>query len=159
MKPYSAALIAALFASKLAVANDLKDMAVVARDGVVQDRMVLSERSLHSAAMAFPQRSAALDVGEEEGDGTGGERRHHGLVSDERRQPFDCLQLLDMIWLPFAKVNCCVRGNTTGEDGIVYIFGTKMNSAPGKFLVRYRVMTLPRSRRLEAAPIASLSAE
>ena len=44
--------------------------------GVSQEDEVMVDHGTHRYAIALPERSAALDVGEEEGDGTGGEIGH-----------------------------------------------------------------------------------
>jgi hypothetical protein len=41
--------------------------------GLAQDDVVLCQRNLHRYGVPLPELDAAFDVGEEEGDGSGGE--------------------------------------------------------------------------------------
>ena len=57
-----------------AVARRLHDIALMQRDGITQDRVVTRERVVHRVGMLFPEPRRTFEVGEEEGDGPGGER-------------------------------------------------------------------------------------
>ena len=54
------------------IADDLEDMAVVRLDRFMQNRMMAREEGGQFGRILLRQRGAALDVGEEEGDGAGG---------------------------------------------------------------------------------------
>ncbi len=58
------------------VAGPLEDLPKVRLDALAEDHIVLGESSLHGVAMLLPARRAALDVGEEKGDGAGGQGGH-----------------------------------------------------------------------------------
>ena len=53
------------------VATRLEDVAVVIVDALAQQRIVARERGAHRRGVRFPQPRAALDVGEQQGDGAG----------------------------------------------------------------------------------------
>jgi hypothetical protein len=51
-------------------------VAVARFDGGAQEGIVQGEGGLHGVAVALPEGGGAGDVGEEEGDGAGGEGAH-----------------------------------------------------------------------------------
>ena len=55
------------------VADDLKDVAVMRLNSLMQNRVMPREESRHLSGELLRQRSAALDVGEEKGDGAAGQ--------------------------------------------------------------------------------------
>jgi hypothetical protein len=56
---------------KYAVAEGFDEAAVVVLDGLLENGVVASEGSAHGVRVFIPEFSAAFDVGEEEGDGSG----------------------------------------------------------------------------------------
>lgn len=56
---------------KEGVAHGLEDEALVRLDGVAQDLVVTGEGDAHRRRFALPELGAALDIGQEEGDGSG----------------------------------------------------------------------------------------
>ena len=58
------------------VADGLEDLAGVGLDGLAHQGVVALERSAHRVGVRVPTPCRALDVGEEEGDGAGGELAH-----------------------------------------------------------------------------------
>ena len=58
------------------VADGLEDAAVVPLDGFAQESVVASQCGPHRLGALLPEPGAALDVGEEEGDGSAREVRH-----------------------------------------------------------------------------------
>ena len=52
---------------------------MVGGDRAVQDGQLPIDRGTHGGPVPLPERGAALDVGEEEGDGAGGEIGHGPL--------------------------------------------------------------------------------
>jgi hypothetical protein len=55
------------------IADRLEDVPLVGFDGLAQDGVVVGEGALHGLGVLLPEPGAALDVGEEKGDGTGGQ--------------------------------------------------------------------------------------
>ena len=55
--------------------------------------------------MDFPEQRAGLNIGQENVDGIGWGRSQHRLISKELRPAFYCIQLCEMLWLEYAKVN------------------------------------------------------
>ena len=58
------------------IADRLEEHAAVGLDGRAQQGEVALDRGRHRRPVPLPQRGAALDVGEEEGDGAGGKIGH-----------------------------------------------------------------------------------
>ena len=58
------------------IARGGEDEALVPLDGLAQDGVVASQRDCHFRGAVLPESSAALDVGEEEGDRPAGQVRH-----------------------------------------------------------------------------------
>ena len=58
------------------ITDHLEEHAVVRLDGSAQEGQVAFDRRRHRRLVPLPQRGAPLDVGEEEGDGAGGEIGH-----------------------------------------------------------------------------------
>jgi hypothetical protein len=58
------------------IANDLEEHAIVGLDRRAQEREVALHGIGHRSPVPLPERGAALDVGEQEGDGTAGEIGH-----------------------------------------------------------------------------------
>ncbi len=58
------------------IADGFEEHAVVCLDCCPQERVVALDRRRHRRLVLLPERGAALDVGEEEGDGAGGEIGH-----------------------------------------------------------------------------------
>jgi hypothetical protein len=83
------------------VTDRLEQHAAMSRDGSTEKGEVALNGGDHCLAVPFPERRAALDVGEEEGNGPGGEVGH------------DPLQILGWTW-------CCSivawRGSEDGSD-------------------------------------------
>jgi polyhydroxyalkanoate synthesis regulator phasin len=58
------------------VADDSKDMALMRLNGVLQDGVMAREEGRQFGRELLRQSGAALDVGEEKGDGASGKRAH-----------------------------------------------------------------------------------
>ena len=58
------------------VAHGLDHVAQMRLNGAPQDGIVSGDRHLHRLGMLLPKLGAALDIGEKEGDGTGGSLGH-----------------------------------------------------------------------------------
>ena len=67
------------------IARDLKHMSVVARDGLMQDGVMAREEGRQFGGNLLRQRGAALDVGEEKGDGAGRQVIHRFFLNTEPR--------------------------------------------------------------------------
>jgi len=65
-----------------AIAGRLDDLAVVGLDGGAQDNVMPGQGGLHLFRMPVPKLGAALDIGEEEGDGAGREACEHATSED-----------------------------------------------------------------------------
>src|SRR5215212_5812192 len=61
------------------IADGFEEHAVVCLDCRPQERVVVLDRRRHRRLVPLPERSTALDVGEEEGDGAAGEIRQGPL--------------------------------------------------------------------------------
>ena len=66
----------------VALAFALDDVAVLALDAGVDDRVVACQRLAHAVGLTLPEARAALDIGQQEGNHTGWQRwrRVHVLV-------------------------------------------------------------------------------
>jgi hypothetical protein len=58
------------------IADGLEDVTVVRDDGRAEQRVVAGEGIPHRGGLLFPEAGAALDVGEEKGDGAGRDLTH-----------------------------------------------------------------------------------
>ena len=58
------------------IADGLEDGASIGLDGGAEEGVVASEGEAHSVGLFVPEASAALDVGEKERDGSGGQGRN-----------------------------------------------------------------------------------
>jgi hypothetical protein len=59
-----------------AIPDDLEYNAIVRRNTFAQQLKVVLDRTCHCCPVALPERGTPLDVGEEEGDGAGGQVGH-----------------------------------------------------------------------------------
>ena len=60
------------------IADGLEDMAAVGFDGLAEQGVVVGEGETHGLGELLPELGAALDVGEQEGDGASGSLGHSG---------------------------------------------------------------------------------
>jgi hypothetical protein len=63
------------------VPDDLEDMAIVCLNGGAQNGVMACPQRLPGITLFLGEFGAALDVGEQEGDGAGGKIRAHSIYS------------------------------------------------------------------------------